>query len=151
MAALRGGFARYVGAPHAVAVNSCTAALHLRCSRRASEPGDEVITTPLTFCATANAIMHAGATPVFADVRPPHEQHRPGALSSRRITPRTKALLPVHFAGRPCDMDASARSRERHGLHVIEDAPTRIETAYHGRRPARSATSPASASTSPRT
>lgn len=113
-------FSNYVEAPHALAVNSCTAALHLALVATGIGPGDEVITTPLTFCATVNCILHVGATPVLADVL------EDGNLDPRsveaRITSRTRALLPVHFAGEPCNMDDLWTIADRHGLVVIEDA-----------------------------
>ncbi len=96
-------------------------------------PGDEVITTPMTFCATANAIIHTGATPVLADVDPQTMNIDPAAIEAA-VTPRTRAILPVHFAGRPCDMDAILAIAERHGLQVIEDCAHAIETEYHGRK-----------------
>ena len=97
-------FRRYKGAAHAVALNSCTAALHLSLIAAGVGPGDEVITSALTFCATANAIIHTGATPVIADIEPTTMNVNP-SLVAEAITSRTKALLPVHFAGRSCDMD----------------------------------------------
>jgi dTDP-4-amino-4,6-dideoxygalactose transaminase len=125
-------FRAYKGAAHAVAVNSCTAALHLSLLAAGLKPGDEVITTPLTFCATINAIIHAGATPVLADIDPVTLNIDPVAVEAK-ITPRTKALLPVHFAGRPCDMDALCAIADRHGLKLIEDCAHAIESNYHGR------------------
>lgn len=125
-------FARYRNAPHAVAVNSCTAALHLSLLASGLKPGDEVITTPLTFCATANAIIHAGATPVLADVDPRTMNIDPREVE-KKLSPRTRAILPVHFAGRPCDMDALLAIAQRHDLKVIEDCAHAIETEYHGR------------------
>src|SRR5260221_13919141 len=98
-------FGAYVGAPHATALNSCTAAMHLSLLAAGLGPGDEVITSALTFCATANAVLHARATPVIADVDPRTMNLDPEDVA-RRVGPRTRALLPVHFAGRPCDMDA---------------------------------------------
>jgi dTDP-4-amino-4,6-dideoxygalactose transaminase len=123
----------YKDAPHAIAVNSCTAALHLSMLAAGIGPGDEVITTALTFCATVNAIIHAGATPVLADVDPvtmnidPHEVER-------KITARTRVILPVHFAGRPCDMDALCDIAKRRNLAVVEDCAHAIETEYRGRK-----------------
>lgn len=125
-------FRAYKGAAHAVAVNSCTAALHLSLLAAGLKPGDEVITTPLTFCATVNAIIHAGATPVLADIDPVTLNIDPAAVEAK-ITPRTKALLPVHFAGRPCDMVALCAIADRHGLKLIEDCAHAIESRYHGR------------------
>ena len=125
-------FAAYVGSPHAIGVHSCTAALHLSLLAAGLQPGDEVITTPLTFCATTNAILHAGATPVLADIDRRTLNIDPAAIE-RAITPRTKALLPVHFAGRPCDMDALGDIARRRGLVLIEDCAHAIETRYKGR------------------
>ncbi len=126
-------FAAYKGVPHAAGVNSCTAALHLCLLASGVGPGDEVITTPLTFCATVNAIIHAGATPVLADVDPRTMNLDPAAVACR-ITPRTRALVPVHFAGRPCDMDALMALAGKHGLKVIEDCAHAIEAETGGRK-----------------
>ena len=125
-------FAAYKGAEQAVAVNSCTAALHLSLLAADLGPGDEVITTPLTFCATVNAILHAGATPVLADVDPISFNIDPAEVAAR-ITPRTRAILPVHFAGRPCTMDPLMALAQQHDLRVIEDCAHAIESSYHGR------------------
>ncbi len=114
-------FAEYVGARHAMAVSSCTAALHLSLLAAGIGPGDEVVTTPLTFCATVNAIIHAGATPVLADVDR-HTMNLSPDAAAAAITPRTAALLPVHFAGRPVDVHAFRALASRHHLLVIEDA-----------------------------
>ena len=124
-------FADYKGAQNAVAVNSCTAALHLSMLALGLGPGDEVITTPLTFCATVNSILHAGATPVLADCEPGTMNISP-ALVAAKITKRTKALLPVHFAGRCCDMDALMKLARKHRLKVIEDCAHAIETSRNG-------------------
>ncbi len=126
-------FAAYKGVAGAAALHSCTAALHLALVALNLKPGDEVITTPLTFCATVNAILHAGATPVLADVDPATMNINPERVREK-ITPRTKALLPVHFAGRPCDMDALSAIAAEHNLAVIEDCAHAIETTYHGRK-----------------
>lgn len=125
--------AAYKGSKHALAVNSCTAALHLSLIAAGLKPGDEVITTPLTFCATVNAIIHAGAKPVLADVDPVTMNIDPDQVSAK-ITPRTRALLPVHFAGRACDMDALCRIARQHELMIIEDCAHAIETEYKGRK-----------------
>jgi dTDP-4-amino-4,6-dideoxygalactose transaminase len=125
-------FRDYKQARHAVAVNSCTAALHLSMLAARVGPGDEVITTPLTFCATVNAIIHTGARPVLADVDPVTFNIDPAKVEAK-ITPRTKAILPVHFAGRPCDMDALTAIAEKHGLAIIEDCAHAIETTYKGK------------------
>lgn len=124
-------FAAFKGAPHVAAVNSCTAALHLSLLAAGLEPGDEVITTPLTFCATVNAIVHAGATPVLADVDPRTLNLDPARVAEK-ITPRTRALVPVHFAGRACDMEALMALAGKHGLKVIEDCAHAIETERGG-------------------
>jgi len=126
-------FARYLGVEHAVAVNSGTAALHLSILAAGIGAGDEVITTALTFCATVNAIIHAGATPVLVVVDPSTMNIDPDQVRAR-LTPRTRAILPVHFAGRPCDMDAISEIASNRGLAVIEDCAHAIETEYHGRK-----------------
>jgi len=126
-------FAERVGARHAVALNSCTAGLHLALKAAGLRAGDEVITTPMTWCATANVIVHVGATPVFADVDRATGNLLPEAVEAA-VTPRTRALLPVHFAGRACDMDALDDTARRHGLKVICDAAHAIETEWKGRR-----------------
>ena len=120
-------FAAYVGAPHAVAVSSCTAALHLSLLASGAGPGDEVITTPLTFCATANTIVHTGATPVFADIDQKTMNLDPVAAADA-VSGRTRALLPVHFAGRPVDALALQPLAARHGLTLIEDAAHAVES-----------------------
>jgi len=125
--------ADYKGVQHAVGLNSCTAGLHLACVVLGLERGDEIITTPMTFCATVNAIVHSGARPVLADVDPVTMNLDPEAVR-RAITPRTKAILPVHFAGRACDMDALMAIAREHGLKVIEDCAHAIETEYHGQK-----------------
>jgi dTDP-4-amino-4,6-dideoxygalactose transaminase len=126
-------FREYVGAKYALALSSCTAGLHISLIAAGIGPGDEVITSPLTFAATANAIIHAGATPVFADVEPDTLNLDPEQVA-RRITPRTRALIPVHLYGRPCNMEALLDLARRHDLKVIEDAAHAIETVYHGRK-----------------
>jgi dTDP-4-amino-4,6-dideoxygalactose transaminase len=126
-------FAGYVEAKHALATSSCTAALHLAMVASGVGAGDEVITTPMTFCATANAILHTGATPVFVDCQRDSMNIDPAAIEAA-ITSRTKAIVPVHFAGRPADMDAITAIAERHNLLVIEDAAHAIESRYHGRK-----------------
>jgi dTDP-4-amino-4,6-dideoxygalactose transaminase len=128
-------FATYKGvsAEHAAAVNSCTAALHVSMVAAGLDPGAEVITTPLTFCATVNAILHAGLTPVLADVDPVTQCIDPDAIEAA-ITPRTQAILPVHFAGRPCEMERIMDIAKKHGLVVIEDCAHAIETEYRGQK-----------------
>jgi dTDP-4-amino-4,6-dideoxygalactose transaminase len=114
------------------AVNSCTAALHVSMLAADIESGAEVITTPLTFCATVNAILHAGLQPVLADVDKQTQNIDPAAIEAA-ITPRTRAILPVHFAGRPCEMDAIMAIARKHDLVVIEDCAHAVEATYHGR------------------
>jgi dTDP-4-amino-4,6-dideoxygalactose transaminase len=125
-------FMAYKGANHVVALSSCTAALHLSMIAAGISEGDEVITTPLTFCATVNSIIHAGGTPVLADIDPKTLNIDPEEIK-KKITSRTKAIIPVHFAGRPCDMDAIMKLAEEHGLKVIEDCAHAIETEYRGK------------------
>lgn len=126
-------FANYKGAPHAAALNSCTAGLHLCCAALNLEPGDEVITTPMTFCATVNAIIHSGATPVLADINPHTFNIDPQEIE-KKITPKTRAILPVHFAGRACQMDEIMAIARQYNLAVIEDCAHAIETEYKGRK-----------------
>jgi dTDP-4-amino-4,6-dideoxygalactose transaminase len=125
-------FAAYQGLQpsQVAAVNSCTAALHVSMVASNLEPGSEVITTPMTFCASVNAIIHAGLRPVLADVDPETQNVDPAAIEAA-ITPRTRAILPVHFAGRPCEMDAIMAIAHKHDLMVIEDCAHAIETTYH--------------------
>jgi len=125
-------FGEFIGAKHALAVNSCTAALHLALEAVGVGPGDEVITTPMTFTATAAVIEHLGARPVFADVTAQTLNIDPAEIQ-RRLSPRTKAILPVHFAGQACDMDAIAEVARGAGVPVIEDAAHAIPTRYKGR------------------
>lgn len=125
--------AEYCGARYAVAMSSGTAALHAACLAAGIGPGDEAITTPITFVATANAVVYCGGTPVFADIREDTLTIDPEAIE-RRITPRTKAVLPVDFAGLPADMDAIVEIARRHGLIVIEDAAHALGARYKGRR-----------------
>lgn len=121
-------FRSHIGARHALAVNSGTAALHLALAALGVGPGDEVITTPLTFCATVNVILHVGATPVLADIGPDGNID-PNSLADR-ITPRTRAVIPVHFAGAPCDMESIWNIARKHHLFVIEDAAHATGTHY---------------------
>jgi dTDP-4-amino-4,6-dideoxygalactose transaminase len=120
---LEAEFANYVGSPHAVSLGSCTAGLHLALISAGIQPGDEVITTPLTFVATANVIEHVGATPVFVDVNRTTQNIDPRHIAAA-VTPKTRAIIPVHMAGRPCDMDAISSIAGRNGLTVIEAPPT---------------------------
>jgi UDP-4-amino-4,6-dideoxy-N-acetyl-beta-L-altrosamine transaminase len=124
-------FAAYVGARHAVAVNSCTAALHIALAALGIGPGDEVITSPLTFCSTANVVLHLGGTPIFADIGEDYNVD-PSEIE-RRITGRTKAIIPVHYSGQPCRMDEILSCARNHGLRVIEDAAHAVGSKYRGR------------------
>lgn len=126
-------FKEYTGAKYAMALNSCTAGLHLSMIVTGIRSGDEVITTPLTFCSTANAIIHTGATPVFVDVEKETMNIDPEKIEEA-ITPRTRAIIPVHFAGRPCNMDAIMDIARQHDLIVIEDAAHCIEGWYKGKK-----------------
>jgi dTDP-4-amino-4,6-dideoxygalactose transaminase len=112
-------------------VSSCTAALHLSLIAAGVGPGDEVITTPLTFCATVNCILHVGAVPVLCDVDP-QSMNIDWRLIEDLVTPRTKAVLPVHFAGRPCEMNEIIAIARRHGMAVIEDCAHAVEARYQG-------------------
>jgi dTDP-4-amino-4,6-dideoxygalactose transaminase len=125
-------FARYVGAEHAIAVNSCTSGLHLALACFGIGPGDEVITTPLTFVATVNTILHTGARPVLVDIDP-QTLNIDVTKIEQAITSRTKALVPVHMAGFPCDMDPIMDLAERFELKVLEDAAHGVYTQYKGR------------------
>nr|WGD62588.1 DegT/DnrJ/EryC1/StrS family aminotransferase [Bacillus subtilis] len=125
-------FAAFVGAKHAVAVNSCTAPLFLALKAKGIGPGDEVITSPLTFSSTANTIIHTGATPVFADIDQNTLNIDPVNLEAA-VTPRTKAVVPVHFGGQSCDMDAILAIAQNHGLFVLEDAAHAVYTTYKQR------------------
>ncbi|GIV09408.1 MAG: spore coat polysaccharide biosynthesis protein SpsC [Fimbriimonadales bacterium] len=126
-------FAVYIGVPYAIAVNSCTAAMHLVLAAWGIGNGDEVITTPLTFCATIEAIEYVGATPVLVDIDPKTANIDPNRIEDA-ITPRTRALLPVHYGGLPCEMDAIMDIATRHNLHVLEDAAHASGAAYKGRK-----------------
>jgi perosamine synthetase len=134
---LVGAFERAVaeaaGTAHAVAVSSGTAALHAAVSAAGIGPGDEVVLTPLTFVASANAVLYCGGVPVFADVRPDTLTLDPGAAEAR-ITERTKALLPVDFAGQPCDLDRLGVLARARGLCVIQDSAHSLGGEYRGRR-----------------
>lgn len=124
--------ADYVGAKYAVAVANGTAALHVACLAAGIGPGDEVITTPITFVASANCALYCGATPVFADIDPDTYNIDPKDIRNK-ITPRTKAIIAVHFTGQPCDMDEIRKIAEEHKLIVIEDAAHALGADYKGR------------------
>jgi perosamine synthetase len=126
-------FAEYCGARHAVATSSGTTALHVTLLAHGIGPGDEVITTPFTFVATANAILYVGAKPVFVDIDPGTFNINPELLRAA-LTPRTKAILPVHLFGLPADMDPILDVAERHGLLVVQDACQAHGALYKGKR-----------------
>jgi len=122
----------YLGVPHAIALSSCTAALHLSVVGSGIGPGDEVITSPLTFCATANVVLHERARVVFVDVERDSFNMNPDLLGAA-VTPRTKAIIPVHYGGQPCEMEAILDIAQEHGLKVFEDAAHAIGASYRGR------------------
>jgi len=126
-------FAKYVGAKHAVSVNSATAALHLCMASLNLKPGDEVITTPYTFVATAEVIEYFNAKPVFVDIREDTMNIDEGKIE-KAITSKTRAIVPVHFAGQPCEMDEILAIAKKHGLPVFEDA-AHVTPAYYKGRP----------------
>jgi len=126
-------FRNYIGAKNAVAVNSCTAAMHLSMIVAGIRQGDEVITTPMTFAATANCIIHCNARPVFADIEKESMNINPREIE-KKITKKTKAIIPVHFAGRPCNMDEISAIAQEHNLIVVEDCAHAIESVYKGRK-----------------
>jgi dTDP-4-amino-4,6-dideoxygalactose transaminase len=123
----------YVGSDYALAVNSATAGLHLSLITSGVKAGDEVITTPMTFASTANVIEHIGAKPVFVDIEIETLNIDPGKIEEK-ITKKTKAIMPVHMAGRPCDMDKILKIAKKHNLTVIEDAAHALGAEYHGKK-----------------
>jgi len=125
-------FAGKFGAPAALAVNSCTAALHTALVGRGIGPGDEVITTPMTFCSTVNVIEQVGARPVLVDVEPDTLNIDPDKIEDAGTT-KTKAIMPVHYSGHPVDLDAIYDIAERHNLFVVEDAAHAVSAKYKGR------------------
>ena len=125
-------FAGHVGARHAVSFSSGTAALHAAVFAAGLEDGDEAITAPLTFCATSNAVLYQGATPVFADITGDTLTIDPEA-AARAVTDRTRALMPVDYAGHPADLDAMRTLADRHGLVIIEDTAHALGASYRGR------------------
>src|SRR5215467_14335571 len=124
-------FREYVSSPYAIAANSATAGLHLALAGLGIGPGDEVITTPITFCATVHAILHVGATPVLADIGP--DGNIDPEQIEKRITTRTRAIIPVHIAGLPCKMEAIWALAKERSIHVIEDAAHAAGAFHHGR------------------
>ncbi|MDU7339165.1 MAG: DegT/DnrJ/EryC1/StrS family aminotransferase [Clostridium sp.] len=125
-------FAEYLGAKYAVAMNSCTAALHMALAAQGIGPGDEVITTPMTYVATANTIVHLGATPVLADIDYHTTCIDPDEIE-KKITSKTKAIVPVHYSGQVCDLDRIYDIAEKHNLFVSEDAAHALWSRYKGR------------------
>jgi len=126
-------FAEYVGARYAAALSNGTAALHAACFAAGLGPEDEVITSPITFAASANCILFVGAKPVFADIDDNTYDIDPVEIE-KNITQRTKAIIPVHFTGQPCDMDEIHRIAKKHKLIVIEDAAHALGAEYKGKR-----------------
>jgi dTDP-4-amino-4,6-dideoxygalactose transaminase len=126
-------FRKYKGTKYAMALNSCTAALHLSLLAIGIKPGDEVIVPTMTFAATANAVIHAGGTPLLADCEKNSMNIDPKDIKNK-ITSKTKAIIPVHFAGRPCNMNAIMNIAGDYNLKVIEDCAHAVETEYHGKK-----------------
>ncbi|HIE79310.1 MAG TPA: DegT/DnrJ/EryC1/StrS family aminotransferase [Nitrospinaceae bacterium] len=126
-------FKDYIGCKHAVALNSCTAGLNLALTVQNFAEGDEVITTPMTFPATTNVILLQRLKPVFADIEPGTLTIDPRKIEAK-ITPRTRAIIPVHFAGHPCDMTPIQELADRHKLVIIEDAAHALESGYKGKK-----------------
>lgn len=125
--------AEYVGADYAVAVSNGTAALHIACLAAGIKEGDEVITTPITFAASANCVLYCGGVPVFADIDPVTYNIAPEEIE-RKITKKTKAIIPVHFTGQPCEMDEIRKIAEKHQLIVIEDGAHALGAEYKGEK-----------------
>jgi len=126
-------FKKFKDSKYAVAVNSGTAALHISTSSINIQPGDEVITTPLTFVASANCVVYRGGTPVFADIKKDTYNIDPIEIK-KKISSKTKAIIPVHFAGQPCDMDEICEIAEENNLFVIEDAAHAVDAEYKGKK-----------------
>ncbi len=122
-------FKDYIGCKYALGVNSATAGLHLSLVSLGVKEDDEVITTPMTFCSTVNAIMHVGAKPIFVDINP-DTWNIDETKIEKKITKKTKAIMPVHLHGRPCNMDIITKLAKKHNLFVIEDAAHAIEASY---------------------
>lgn len=133
VAAFEKKVADYVGAKYAVAVSNGTAALHVACLAAGIGEGDEVITTPITFAASANSVLYCGGTPVFADIDPDTYNISPEELE-KKITSRTKAIIPVHYTGQPCDMDAILEIAHKHNLLVVEDGAHALGAVYKGKK-----------------
>jgi len=135
-------FAAYIGTQHAIAVSSCTAALHIALTALNVGPGDEVIVPTLTFCASANVVVHLGARPVLVDVG--NDFNVTAQAIAAAITPRTRAIMPVHFSGQACDLDAIYNVALRHNVPVVEDAAHAIGSIYAGAKIGSDALQPAS-------
>ena len=133
IAEFEGMVADYVGVKYAVAISNGTSALHAACFAAGIGKGDEVITTPLTFAASANCVFYCGGTPVFADVDPKTYNIDPADIE-RKITSNTKAIIAVHLAGQPCDMDAIHKIARKHNLLVIEDGAHALGSEYKGKK-----------------
>ena len=133
VAAFEKKVADYVGAKYAVAVSNGTAALHVACLAAGIGEGDEVSTTPITFAASANCVLYCGGTPVFADIDPDTYNISPEELE-KKITSRTKAIIPVHYTGQPCDMDAILEIAHKHDLLVVEDGAHALGAVYKGKK-----------------
>lgn len=125
--------ADYVGARHAVAVANGTAALHVACQAVGIQQGDEVITSAITFAASSNCVLYCGGVPVFADIKKDTYNIDPADVE-RKITAKTKAIIPVHYTGQPCEMDAIHAIAKQHGLVVIEDGAQALSAEYKGKR-----------------
>ena len=125
--------ADHVGAKYAVAVSNGTAALHIAWLAAGIKKGDEVITSPITFAASANCVLYCGGKPVFADIKADTYNIDPEDIE-RKITSKTKAIIPVHYTGQPCEMDAITRIAKKHNLLVIEDGAQAISAEYKKRR-----------------
>ena len=126
-------FKNFIGSKYAVAVNSGTAGLHISTSSINIQPGDEVITTPLTFVASSNCIIYRGGTPIFADIKKDTYNIDPNEIK-KKITPKTKAIIPVHFTGQPCEMDEIFEVANDHNLYIIDDAAHAIDAEYKGKK-----------------
>lgn len=126
-------FAAYVGAKYAVAVANGTAALHVACFAAGIGPGDEVITTPMTFSASANCVLYQGGKPVFADIDPETYNISPEEIK-KKLTEKTRAVIPVHYTGQPCDLEEIQEIAKENNLAVIEDAAHALGAVYRGEK-----------------
>ena len=131
--AFEAAFAQFLNVRHAIAITNATAALHLAHHAHGIGPGDEVIVPSLTFVATANSVLYTGATPVFADIVGPDDLNIDPEDVARKITPRTKGIVAVHYGGYPADMERIMSLAQRHGLYVVEDASHAPGSVYRGR------------------